>query len=84
MADAPIEDSDNYISKSAYELIDYLYFHWGIYKDANKPVIADGYRMLTSMKDDLARPCDDCYRKRICKRDGYECKQFKAWSRFGK
>ena len=80
----PIGDSSHYISAEAYELVEYLYYDWNIYKENQKVKVERGYRSLSSMANDEEMPCSNCHSKALCAEDGYSCNHMKEWVTKGK
>ena len=81
-AKPPSVDSDCYISASAYEVINYLYYAWNIYKEHEMEVrVEPVYGQYISKMD---RPCDSCFRYKRCSIGGFECNQYKQWVDSGK
>ena len=82
-AKPPSVDSDCYISAGAYEVIEYLYFAWGIYKEHEneKREFEPTYGQYVSK---MERPCVGCHSYKLCAEDGMECRHFRQWKDTGK
>ena len=81
----PIGDSGQFITAEAYELLDYLYYAWGVYNEKNREQEPKrGYKSLSAMENDQEQPCINCMSRELCIDDGYECSHFKQWASKGK
>ena len=81
----PNVDSTCYISAGAYEVIDHLYYAWGIYLENGdrKLEVKRGYKSQSAMENDEEMPCIGCHSRALCEEDGYECSHYKAWTTNG-
>ena len=81
----PIGDSGQFITAEAYELLDYLYYAWGVYNEKNREQEPKrGYKSLSAMVNDEEIPCKGCHSYKLCAEDGMECRHFRQWKDTGK